>query len=368
MRNLRYILLCSVFLIFGCATIPEIRVGQPWIRYLNSTENIPAGAKVKIDVTGNTMPLLGSEDLISEKLRDKIIYLMKRRGFLVDLSSYDYFLRCYYKTERVEKFKLSSYFSTASSNISALATKAVSASAFGLGVIAARTISAFSSSSATSSSQVVEKAVAFTHTISIDILDKTGKLVWKGESTWDSEVLDLINRIVPALQLILSDLPSDRSFKPKVSEVKNTHTQNYYRLECRNTWFACPALPYRIRFEGRYSTAENSSLPTSISDPIALAAYVDLIQTAEYALPEGDESDWKNPLDISLWKNVTLGGQYLLGQESTPVNVLVKLTGRSEGYYIDKCWLATDGDYSKFQEKLSKWQEALSYYYDVYVH
>jgi hypothetical protein len=65
---------------------------------------------------------------------------------------------------------------------------------------------------------------------------------------------------------------------------------------------------------------------------------------------------------------VTLGGQYLLGQEREPINVMIKLTGQEEGYIIDKCWIASDTEFSGFQKFLSKWQHALSYYYDFYVH
>jgi hypothetical protein len=286
MKTFYHLFRIVIFLsIIGCATVPEVRVVQPWTRSQTSTETIPIGAKMKIDITGNTLPLLGNENITSEKIQDKVTYLMERRGFKID-SSNDYVVRCYYKTERVEKFRLSSYLSTSSGSIAALATKSISGASYGLGVSAARTVGAFLSKSSTVANQTAEKTVAFTHTISIDILNNTGKLVWKGESTWDSEELNILRGILPILQLIMSDLPSDQSFKPEIPEVGKFHTNNYYRLECSNIWFACPALPYRIRF---------LASETTINDRKALAAYVDLIQTAEYALPQGDESDWSDP-------------------------------------------------------------------------
>ncbi len=97
-----------------------------------------------------------------------------------------------------------------------------------------------------------------------------------------------------------------------------------------------------------------------------MACYVDLIQTAEYVLPNGDEIDWKNPLSKSLWEKVTLGGKYLLGPLKTPINAIVELKGRQNGYYINKCKIVDDKEYAEFEVRINKWRDALSNYYDVY--
>jgi len=209
--------------------------------------------------------------------------------------------------------------------------------------------------------------LSYTHIISIEVHGKDGVMVWKGESTWDSNELDMIRRIVPAIQLILSDLPSAQGIRPDAPEVKNSHVLNYFKLECEDTWFTCPALPWRIKFERNPSSETRTSIPRSIKDPAALAAYVDLIQTAEYVLPDGNEKDWKDPLRISLWENVTLGGQYLLGPDRIPVNIIIKLTGRSNGYYTNECKIATGEEFSRFSGQFSKWRQVLQDYYDVYV-
>ena len=211
--------------------------------------------------------------------------------------------------------------------------------------------------------------MSYTHTLAIEITNRKSDLVWKGESTWDSGELNLINRIIPALQLILSDLPSDKTFKPEIPEVRDSHVQNFYKLECDEIWFTCPALPYRILF-AQHSPLDNEevSIPSYVKNPYALAAYIDLIQTAEYALPAGDEKDWNDPIQLSLWKKATLGGQYLLGPKKKPVNVIIELSGKSDGYYFDDCQVVSDAEYTKFQERLSKWQNLLYNYYDVYVH
>jgi hypothetical protein len=167
---------------------------------------------------------------------------------------------------------------------------------------------------------------------------------------------------------VLSDLPSDRTFKPEVPEVKESHTENFYKLEVENNWFTCPALPFRIWFEEPKTTREaKTMIPGSVRDAKAFSAYLDLIQTAEYALPSGNSDDWKKPIEISLWEKVTLGGQYRLGPGGKQTNVLIKLSGKVEGYYVDACWIATDQQYAEFQQRFSRWQNALADYYDVFV-
>jgi hypothetical protein len=355
-------------MILGCATVPSLRVPQPWIRSLKSSQPINTISKLKIDLSGSTVPLLGNEQLTADRIREKLSYLLKRRGFSIDISSPEYVVALLYKTERSDKFRLSS--AVASTNVQAYAivTSSGAGATSGLGVSIARAVSALATRSTTVSEQSAEQMLSYTHTISIEFRNRDGLVVWKGESTWDSDELNLINRIVPAIQLILSDLPSDRATKPEIPEVKGSHVLNYYRLECEDTWFTCPALPYRILFDTRRASAEQkSSIPRSVENPHALAAYVDLIQTAEYALPDGDEKDWKDPIKVSLWKRATLGGQYLLGPSKKPVNILIKLTGKTDGYYIDECKIASDEEFGKLSAQFSKWRQALQDYYDVYV-
>ena len=362
----RYITLISFLtylLIAGCATVPTLRVSKPWIRSLKSAEVIDPTKAIKIEASGSTSPLVGSEQLTSDILRSHLIRLITRRGFNIDDQSYFYLVKLTYRTERNDKMMISSSVSSTNSQAYALSTSTGATS--GLGVSIARAIGLLASHSITVTSQTVDNTLSYTHTISIELLNRQGSMLWKGESTWDSQELNLINGIVPALQLILSDLPSDKTVQPEIPEVKNTHVNNYFRLECKDVWFTCPALPYRILFANK-SPFEEFVLPSEIVNQNALAAYVDLIQTAEFALPHGDESDWKDPLDISIWKKVTLGGQYLLGPYKTPVNILIQLSGKEDGYYIDECKIANDKEYSEFSGRLIKWREILSDYYDVY--
>lgn len=355
-------------IVFGCATVPTVRVPHPWIRSLESQTQVQLNKYIKIEVIGTTSPLLGNEELIAQRLDSIVSYLIRRRGFNVTNDLLDYLLRLTYKTERSDKLHFASTVSSSNLNAYAVTTGSGAGATSGLGVSIARAVSAVVSRTTTVSTQTIDETISYTHTISIEISDRNGSLLWKGESTWDSPELNLISRIIPVLQLLLSDLPSDRTIRPEVPEIKESHVLNYYRLECEGIWFTCPALPYKILFSEKSKSKENKiSIPSSIKNPSALAAYVDLIQTAEFALPDGNEFDWKDPLNISLWKRTTLGGQYYIGPSKKPVNVLIKLVGKSDGYYVDDCRIATDQEFSNFNARLTRWRKSLQDYYDVFV-
>jgi hypothetical protein len=365
-------------IIIGCATVPSLRVSRPWIRSLESGQSIDPKKAVKIEVSGVTSPLLGSEQLTSDKLHACITQLVKRRGFSIDDNGFDYLLKLLYRTDRNDKMSFSSSIGSTNYQAFTISTESGAGATSGLGVSIARAVSILASRPSTAGTQSANQNLSYTHTISIEFASKEEIILWKGESTWDSQELDIINGIVPALQLLLSSLPSDKTYRPEIPEVKETHVENYYRLECKDVWFTCPALPYRILFpdirRGLSEEERRPPMPSSIFlsksrlllNENAIAAYVDLLQTAEYALPDGNEKDWKDPLNISLWKNATLGGQYYLGPERKPINVLIKLVGKEDGYYISKCRIASDSEYSDFSKKLDKWCGLLSKYYDVY--
>jgi len=344
-------------ILIGCATVPKFYVPRPWTRTLASPEKPQIGAKLKVEVTGTTLPLLGNEQLTAENIREKLSYLLRRRGFTVQDDSPDYIVQLYYKTDRNDKLQFSSTIASYNMAAFAIATGSGAGATSGLGVSIARAVGALATRSSTIGQQSVEQLLSYTHTIAVEIHNQNDNIFWKGEAAWDSYELNIINRILTAIQLILSDLPSDPTYRPEIAEVKRSHAENYFDLYCRGKWFTCPALPYRIAFA-----------QSAIRNTTAFAAYIDLIQTAEFALPSGDNNDWKNPIQTSLWEKVTLGGQYLIGADQKPTNVLIKLTGQEEGYDIEKCWVANDEEYAKFEQRMQEWRQALADYYDVFVH
>ncbi len=356
-KALNLLFLGISIILIGCAsTVPEFLVPRPWIRSLDSAEKPQIGAKLKVKVTGLTLPLLGNEQLTAEKIGEKLSYLLKRRGFTVQDNSPDYIVQLYYKTERNDKFRFSSTVSSYNTASYAIATTSGAGATSGLGVSIARAVSALTAGSSTIGRQFAEQLLSYTHTIAIEIHNQDDKVIWKGEAAWDTYELNIVNQILTAIQLILSDLPFDPTYRPEITETKSSHAHNFFDLYCRDSWFTCPALPYRIAFAA-----------SAVKNTTAFAAYLDLIQTAEFALPSGSDG-WKNPIQTSLWKKVTLGGQYLIGPDRKPTNVLIELTGQEEGYNIEKCWVADEEEYSKFKQRMQEWRQVLADYYDVFVH
>jgi len=351
----------------GCTSLP-VRLEQPWLRQLHSL-NIPVPpAKLSISVSGHTSPSLGNESLLASNLKETLGQLIARRGYDIYSPSPDYSIRLLYRTDRADKLNTSSSVSTTTSTRAVNASGSGAAVTSGLGVSIARAITALSSTSSTFAGQTTEQTISYTHTITVELSKRDSTVIWKGESTWDSHELDLTKGITYPLQLILSDLPTDAKFVTRVREVKESHALNYYRVECDPPiWFTCPSLPYRIYFEHKIDPNEvTKSLPYSINNPNALAAYVDLIQTAEYALPSGNSQDWVDPLDITLWKHVTLGRRYHLDPGAKPINVIITLDASNDGYYVNQCSTVSNEEFAAFSSRLEQWHQTLESFYDVY--
>ncbi len=362
----RILLVFTLALLCGCAAkVPVIRAWQPWIRIVESPSSIQAGTMFAIHVDGETTPLPDGDALLQRELAREIETLLSRRGYGTSGIESDYRLQVLYRTERSDKLNVVSNVRSVNYALLATGSNSSSEASTGLGVSLARSLAALSLVSANTSRQNVTETKTFIHSISIVVIDNAGAEVWTGESTWDSPELDLLTEVSLAFQLLLSGLPSDASIRPAVPEVKGTHTANHYKLACLNRWFACPALPYRIAFSFQIYDLFDG-IPKDIRNPEALPAYLDLIQTAEYALPQGTE-DWDDPLRMKLWSKVLLGGQYLMGPEQKPIYVLVRLTGHREGYLVEECWLATPDEFAAFEGQLSNWRDRLESYYDVFV-
>ncbi|MDP8314545.1 MAG: hypothetical protein RAP70_05660 [Candidatus Celaenobacter antarcticus] len=351
-----------LIIITGCAITPSVQIWQPWTRILESNYSIPLNSKVKIVVEGETKPLLGDDVFLQNDIKEKLKYLLERRGYNIVSDNSQFTLILKYKTERHDKLNSSSLIYSSTDNASALLSTSGSLTSLGLGVSIAQTISAISNKSNVMSQNITETVKSYAHTISIEIFNDGNELVWQGESSWDSSNINLQTEIQPSIQLIISNLPENEENLPFVSQVKNGKENNYYNLICEDRWFSCPALPYRITFSSRESIDNN--IPMSIKDPNALPSYIDLIQTAEYALPLGLK-DYSNPLNKSLWSKVQLGGKYKLSSNKQQ-KILIILKGEKSGYLVDKCWIASDEEFSEFENHLNKWRNSLIDYYDIY--
>lgn len=360
------LLMCAASAV-GCATMPSVQDSRPWQRIISSQEAIKPGAKIKVEVSGAASPLLGKEDLAFGQVRSILTRLLIRRGFVPEVGDYDYLVRLNYKTERSDKLRASTYYSAAQYDFNSFSNSVGAASYQGLGVGLAKAVSQQSRVTVTNVGLQIDQALSYTHTVSIEVMNLTGIVIWKGDTTWDEPNLNIASNMVPALQMVVSYLPTTQAInKPEIGKIKESHVGNYYAMACANQqWFTCPALPFRIYLNQWHMCELRSQF--GLGDAFALAAYIDLIQTAEYALQDGDANDWKNLLDVRLWGSVTLGGQYLMGPEKQPVNVIVKLSGANEGYYISSTKVVSDKEYAIFQQKMAGWKKAMNDYRDFYV-
>ena len=187
----------------------------------------------------------------------------------------------------------------------------------------------------------------------------------KSDVIWHSYKLDILSEIKPALQLAVSHLPIKKDIIQNVREIRKTHVVNYYNFICRGKLFNCPALPHQVSFE---KNTKDSGFPQSIRNTEALSAYVDLIQTAEYAIPLSS-GEITNPLDNTIWQETQIGKKYYLLPGNIKKNVLIHLAldKKNNVYIIEKCLTVSDDKFEEFIIKRDKWKALLKEYYNVYV-
>jgi hypothetical protein len=164
-----------------------------------------------------------------------------------------------------------------------------------------------------------------------------------------------------ALQSVIASLPKAEDASQVVSAVKEENLGAFLRIwfgSGSRDWlhrFSCPALPYPILVSPRRLGQR---------DGRALVAYLDLMESAEYALPTG--GSFRDPLNRDIWSDVLIGGTYTLSPSMEEVHVLVDLRGQERGYLVERCWIADAEEFAEFRGRLREWQRALSEYYDVY--
>ncbi|MBD3404274.1 hypothetical protein GF420_15400 [candidate division GN15 bacterium] len=375
---MRYIVLLLTGLILsGCGpTIPHEIAWRPWTRSLESDAAPTPGMSLSVHVNGESLPLLGSEVLLQNRIKGGVSELLVRRGYAIADSSVDLIVSVAYKTERFRELEVSSYHSSValSDLYAATASGSGSASVSGdygsgsAGVAIASTVARLLSIKSDVSSQTTRERTKYVHTLAIDMSSKDGQALWKGESTWATRTPDISGDIIGVSQLLLSELPADTSIIPRVPELKSSHFTNFLAEFCVNNYFSCPALPYRIYFPVSlygWGTRIQWSSVEYIKDPRALAAFVDLVQTAEYALPTGGK-EYEDPVDFELWERARLGGKYYLGEAHEPVYVIVDLYGTSTAYRVSSCRVVSQEEFSGFEEQLADWRQQIIQYFEMF--
>ncbi len=365
-RNLlRYLLF--LFLVCGlasCAKVPKRTCWRPWARILENSEEIVPGSTVSVEVKGDCQPLLGSDKLLENELSQILGNLLQRRGFIIADEGEDYSIRLSYLTVRNDMIVSRVYTVPTFS-------WAQTWGPYGYGIAAANMVGT-TSTTVMGSVPVsnVRSQETYNHSLALQVLNRESSVVWQGEASWDDLELDLLSKANQVLQLIISGLPKASDIPPRVKAVRPEAAQNFFRIYCVDEWFSGPALPYRIIFQYRKQKeisggSKTIPVPNTVKNPEAFAAYLDLVQTAEFALPLGTDN-YSDPLDRNIWKWVGLGREYILEPGEQRVPILIELKGQEDGYEVSECKIATEEEYQVFLNRMARWQQALRDYFDVY--
>lgn len=357
-EKLIFLVFLLAFCFMSCAVIPSTRVPRPWYQIRESKEPIKLNSKISITVKGKTEPLIGEETLLQGAIFERLGKLLERRGYKIVSAEPDYQVTLTYDIKRHDNL----HSSMASFERGGFVSLRSRNEQYGLGVMVAQALSVAIQQPQTTIMTDVSTLTSYTHTISLEIFDTKGNLKWKGDSTWESQGLDIEREVTPSLQLILSSLPSDGKIIPRVRKVQASKADTYFDLNVKNYWFTCPALPYRISCKKPTSSDYRESrlfLKNVMVNSEAFEAFIDIMLTAEYALPDGNKN-YKDPFDKSNWAKVILGGQYYLGNGTTPQNILIWLRGSTSEYTVEKCQIVSEEGYVKFTQRLEEWKKALS--------
>lgn len=359
MKKIFFLLLVSL-LMFGYSQVP-VSISHPWNRTLSNVQVVP-GSKISIIVKNLDSPLLGSSDIEINKVFQKAKDLLERRGFIVTSSSADYSMSILYRTEKNPK-------STSISSSDSRAFSFGGSSSYGTGVYLARTLSALFASSSTSTQQTIKVDQTFyLHAFACELTSIDGSKVWKYDSIVENEDIDFLSLSTSVLQSAFSSLPTTQDIIPRVSKIKSDRFDDFAKLYLTNKYLICPALPSYIKFDTISKYTQNGLIETvkNVNNVEATLAYIDLIQTAEYAIPAGYKKELKDPTDVKIWSSASLIGKYYIGNDNKAVNVLIELSGSQNCYKVVKARLLTDNDYRTYQANYINWVNMLNSYYNFY--
>ncbi len=355
--------------------VPTVTAWRPWTRTVSEPSFLQLGQEISTTVSGQTTPLIGSESPLQNYVDSLLHVLLQRRGYLAGTDTSSMQLNLSYKTERYEEFVLtsrqvvwlSSGMATASYSGSVASAGSDASNLLGAGAAIAASVAKLFSYTQISSEQTIEPRHPFVHVVAAELVQSGDSVLWKGEAAWQSESVDIRTELLGALQLLLLHLPADRTTIPRVLRLKSSHYETFFSEHCLKRAFSCPAVPYLIRFvdPGDFQYYVDVRSFVSPGDAFAFPAFLDIIQTAEYALPVGRE-DYSDPVDLDLWKKVTLFGKYQVGDNKQPVNAVVELHGTSTHYEVARCWIASETEYSSLQVKMAAWMLKLRGYYSMF--
>lgn len=359
MKRYLYVML-YLLLIMGCSTVPKV-VPHPWNKTL-SDEEIIQGSTIAIETTILSTPLIGSQELLEEEIAQKAKSLLERRGFYISNSNYQYKMKVLFSVEKQLETITTSMIQNSNYSGSAMTVKS------GYGITLANLIS---ETVQVSKSEVsTNQYDTYTYSFACEIYTASGKLIWKNDAIQKAYKFNVLDYITPMLQIAFSSLPKDENIYPRVPKIKETQVKNFLSAKVYQTYLRCPALPNLICFEDYwledYEYKPHKFKQNYSKNPQAFMVYIDLLQTAEFAIPGSKIKKWDNPLDMNNWRTVYLIGKYYLGNDQNPVNIVVKLKGTPSFYVVSKCNIVTDEEYNSYYQKYNLWINKLTEFFDFF--
>lgn len=359
-----FIIIVVTLVLCSCAQLPRT-VYRPWNRTLSENPiPIEIGSKVSVNVKSIETPLLGSDELINNEIGEKVKDLMERRGFFITDANPEYTMSVLYRTFQKTK---NTTFTNNENSSDMFAASYVN----NYGVLLANTMASTLAGSVSSTTHSVQmEQTVYQHTICIEIFSANGKEVWRYDTLSENGSVDILEVYTPLLQIALSGLPSSHKVIPRVKKLRPDKFADFASMNLLSGNYMCPALPNYISFKGdrhydsRKSRDSGFELP-NVENKEATLAYLDLIETAEYAIPKKENGKWT--LDSKIFSEVSLIGRYYLGNDTTPVNVFIELKGTPSSYVIRRARLINDNDYAALTKVYVDWVNSLKNYFNFYV-
>jgi hypothetical protein len=98
-------ILSTAFFLSACGGSAPITLApwQPWARTLKTTTAIPPASRIRVEIKGQNNVLLGDEQLLRNKIQEKLTQVLTRKGLKAGSDTYDFKLAFTYKTDRYDK-------------------------------------------------------------------------------------------------------------------------------------------------------------------------------------------------------------------------------------------------------------------------
>lgn len=355
------IILCAglLLLLASCSFVPST-VARPWSRTL-SEKPVLAGSSINVVAECVETPILGADYLVNKEIESIATDLLKRRGFYVTTQNPVYTLKITYGTMRWDETTAIQINESTRGIGSIFSVSGYS----GYGVMLAESIGLLAASSSGKSQTISRTYEAYKHKVTCELYANDDNPIWKYDTEANSKDANILQYSKSFLQMAFTGLPSTQAIIPIVPKLKKDKLTNFTNTYLVNKFFICPALPSYIVISTS-AVSKNNYEPNGVTSPEALMAYMDLLQTAEYATPIGSEADWKNPTQEHLWRKATLIGKYQLGEDKKPINVVISLIGTPSSYSVQECKLVSDDEYRAHQLRYDSWIRALQSYFQIF--